>query len=575
MPGVGGAVTPGRSAIEAWDTEHLQSAAKSWTDTATLWEQSFETVHRGALRPGGTEWTGEGADAAGERTFRDLVTVCGAADHLHSAAGVARRGADRLDYLKRMAVLAIDDAEAAGFTVGENLSLTDTRVFPVGPALQARQAQAEALAGEIHTRAAALGLADREVAASIGAALSPLSEVRFAEAPQSGGGFAPLDNKQSPADKPATDDPNHFRDEWNSLSDSEKQQRYDQDHSIGNHGGMPFTERDVYNRQHLDELQQQSDAEIARLRAEHPDWADGRNLPPWRHPSDEALEWKAKWDAANHLRDGYNAVENSLNSSDGVPRYLSFIDDKGHAAVSIGNPDTAKRTATFVPGTGQDMATFDGSFQKSLKMYRAALDADPALAKSDVAVTTWMGYDRPMDLVQAASPDRAVNGGAALDAYLNGMHASHVGPAAIDTVIGHSYGSTLVGGAATGGNHLAADNVIAVGSPGMLAQHASDLSLDSGAHVFASRAENDVIGVVTYATLGPDPMARQFGGIPFEAAPGPVAAPLGLPAPLASALGIPSVAAHSSYWDPGNPALANMGRIIAGQLSVTPPTFTP
>jgi hypothetical protein len=202
---------------------------------------------------------------------------------------------------------------------------------------------------------------------------------------------------------------------------------------------------------------------------------------------------------------------------------------------------------------------------KSELMFDAALDADLSLSKTDVAVTTWMGYDRPMDLLQAASPDRAINGGAALATYLDGMHASHVGPAAIDTVIGHSYGSTLVGGAATGGNHLAADNVIAVGSPGMLAQHASDLSLETGAHVFASRAENDVIGVVTYATLGPDPMARQFGGIPFEAAPGPASSPLGLP----------SVAAHSSYWDEGKPALINMGRIIAGQLTVTPPTFTP
>jgi hypothetical protein len=119
---------------------------------------------------------------------------------------------------------------------------------------------------------------------------------------------------------------------------------------------------------------------------------------------------------------------------------------------------------------------------KSELMFDAALDADLSLSKTDVAVTTWMGYDRPMDLLQAASPDRAINGGAALATYLDGMHASHVGPAAIDTVIGHSYGSTLVGGAATGGNHLAADNVIAVGSSGMLAQYASDLSLETGAH---------------------------------------------------------------------------------------------
>ena len=98
----------------------------------------------------------------------------------------------------------------------------------------------------------------------------------------------------------------------------------------------------------------------------------------------------------------------------------------------------------------------------------------------------------------------------------------------------------------------------------MLADQASDLSLTPGAHVFATRAENDIIGIATYATLGPDPMSRGFGGIPFEAAPGP-----------AGPLGSPTIDAHSSYWSAGNPALDNMGHIIAGQTDVTPPTFTP
>jgi len=39
--------------------------------------------------------------------------------------------------------------------------------------------------------------------------------------------------------------------------------------------------------------------------------------------------------------------------------------------------------------------------------------------------------------------------------------------------------------------------------------------------------------------------------------------------------GLPSVEAHSSYWDPGNPALTNMGRVIVGRTDITPPTFTP
>lgn len=38
----------------------------------------------------------------------------------------------------------------------------------------------------------------------------------------------------------------------------------------------------------------------------------------------------------------------------------------------------------------------------------------------------------------------------------------------------------------------------------MLADHAKDLNLAPGANVFSTRAQNDIIGVVTYATLGPD-----------------------------------------------------------------------
>ena len=83
---------------------------------------------------------------------------------------------------------------------------------------------------------------------------------------------------------------------------------------------------------------------------------------------------------------------------------LGFIDDQGHAAVSVGNPDTAGRNAILVPGTGQDMAAFQGSNGKSEAMFRAALLADPTLSANDVAVTTWMGYDRPMDLYEAAFP---------------------------------------------------------------------------------------------------------------------------------------------------------------------------
>ncbi|MBP3084544.1 alpha/beta hydrolase [Mycolicibacterium fortuitum] len=260
---------------------------------------------------------------------------------------------------------------------------------------------------------------------------------------------------------------------------------------------------------------------------------------------------------SRHALDGYNAVQGALDKNDGVQRYLGYLDDHGHASVSIGDPDKATRSAIFVPGTGQDMATFDGSDNKSLKMYQATLAAAPTLGPNDVSVTTWMGYDRPMDLIEAADPEYAANGGSALDTFLDGTHASHDGPPAIDTVIGHSYGSTLVGGAATGGGHLAAENVIAVGSPGMLISHASDLNLEANANVHSITARNDIIHAATGMTLGADPFATDFGATRLEAYPGPTWGP-----------GLPSVPAHSSYWDPGNPALENMGAIIAGR----PPT---
>jgi hypothetical protein len=174
---------PTLSAIEGWDTEHLESAARAWNATAQHWEDTFDAVHRGSLNPGGTVWEGEGAVAAQHRTFADLVKVRGLSDHLYEAAEIARRGADRLDYLQRAALDAVDEARRAGFDVGEDLSVSDRSLVPLGPAFAARQAQAQALAADIRIRAAALSAADHEVAANITAATAPLSEVAFQEEP--------------------------------------------------------------------------------------------------------------------------------------------------------------------------------------------------------------------------------------------------------------------------------------------------------------------------------------------------------------------------------------------------------
>ena len=292
----------------------------------------------------------------------------------------------------------------------------------------------------------------------------------------------PHDNRPSiqvSLSEPLPEDPNTFNELWNRLTPEEKDWLYSQDHTIGNHAGMPWEPtdhlgKDHYNRLHLRELEQHAEADVDRMQHSLDEMTAGRNV------DDGALyALQSQLAAARRNLAGYQAVQADLDRTDGVSRFLGFLDDSGHGAVAIGNPDYAKRIGIFVPGTGQDLARLPFSDARAVAMYNAARAADKTLGAKDVSITTWMGYDRPMDLSQAAFPDPARAGAGGLDAFESGLRASHVGPPSIDTVIGHSYGSTLVGAAASGGHHLDADNVIAVGSPGMLVDHVGGLSLRS------------------------------------------------------------------------------------------------
>ncbi|UQX10835.1 alpha/beta hydrolase [Candidatus Mycobacterium methanotrophicum] len=359
---------------------------------------------------------------------------------------------------------------------------------------------------------------------------------------------------------PLPDEPKQFNALWQRLTPEEKDWLYSRNHDIGNRAGMPWDPtdhlgKDHYNRLHLQELRQQAKADVDRMQHCVDEMLAGHNV------DDGALyALQSQLAAARRRLQGYQAVLADLDRSDGLSRYLGYLDDTGHVAVAIGNPDYAKRNGIFVPGTGQDPARLPFSDARAAAMYNAARGADKALGPHDVSITTWMGYDRPMTLSHAAFPDPARTGAGRLEAFESGLRASHIGPPSIDTVIGHSYGSTLVGAAASGGHHLAADNVIAVGSPGMLVDRAGGLSLAPGAHVYAIRAANDIIGVsgvVTEWTLGPDPTAPNFGARSLAADPGP-----------AGLAWLPSIDPHSSYWDQQNIALANMGAVIA---AVAPP----
>ncbi|MGJ6122334.1 alpha/beta hydrolase [Mycolicibacterium sp. Y3] len=546
--------------IDRWDAGDVREVFHATRSRA---EAAFEAANGIASLPAFGTWGGTASDAAKtaiEATRKDLDA------HGNEALAVARaasKAAEDIEQVKNDLAALRAEAESLGMAID---SATSTVVAGPGAAgappmeIELKREQLQPKLDAILAEAAAADAALTQ-AISMATGDTPIPDSPHENRPEI----------QDALNKPLPEDPQQFHDLWEQLTPEEKDWLYSQDHSIGNHPGMPFADKNQYNQRHLGELTNQAQRSVDALRNEHPGWAAGQVPNPKGNAAvyRQWQEWKKQWDSATHSLGEYQQVHKALESPDGLPRYLGVLDDQGHAAVSINNPDTATRNATFVPGTGQDLSRLEFSTSKSEQMLQAALRADPSLKASDVSVTTWMGYDRPMNvLTDAPSTSYAHNGAQALDSFQAGMRASHddgaaAGPS-VNTVIGHSYGSTLVGAAGLDGHHLDANNVVAVGSPGVLAAHASDLSLADGAHVFATRAENDVIGIATYATLGPDPMSAGFGGIPFEAAPGP-----------AGPFGSPTVDAHSSYWSAGNPALDNLGRIIAGQTNVTPPRFTP
>ncbi|GAA2528217.1 alpha/beta hydrolase [Winogradskya humida] len=256
-------------------------------------------------------------------------------------------------------------------------------------------------------------------------------------------------------------------------------------------------------------------------------------------------------------------LERSEQGPDTNRYFLLTIDPTGdgQAAVSIGNPDTADRTAVLVPGVGTELDDIRGLINRSADIKTAAGILKP---DEQVAVIGWLGYDTPSlntDIVSAATGDKSRAGAVALDGFVNGLHATHdgTGPAHI-TAIGHSYGSTVLGEAASHGDGLAVDDIVAVGSPGMRVTNASEFNVPTD-HVwagaaaddnFVARPENtaakisfwgDDIGELANEHIhGPGPHYPEFGG---------------------NVLTI-DTHGHSGYWNANSTSLRNQAAIVVG-----------
>jgi hypothetical protein len=318
------------------------------------------------------------------------------------------------------------------------------------------------------------------------------------------------------------DDPKQFAQVWSSLTPEQKDAEYQHNPYIGNHNGMPAVDRDHYNRLTLaTELNgaQAAAAQADELKAQHPDWAQGRSIPPPNEPEaifDDRLAyeaWQRQYDAARngakYLPD-LQAVDKAVKMS--PDRKLMLLDTKtgkqARAAIAVGDPDTSTHVSVTAPGLNTTVHGAIGSMSDEATRLRSEalrqLSLAPGHEHDTVSAIAWVGYDPPQvpgfdDLGKSLAggwgvshDDIARAGAHDLAGFYDGIQAAHHGGPADLTAIGHSYGSLTTGLALQEPGDHGVSRALFYGSPGIEASTPQQLHLQPG-HVFTMETPDDPI----------------------------------------------------------------------------------
>jgi hypothetical protein len=218
----------------------------------------------------------------------------------------------------------------------------------------------------------------------------------------------------------------------------------------------------------------------------------------------------------------------------------------GRAIVVFGDLATATHVAVYVPGSGTDLrhlATKDRPWRRTLGAARSLAEESNRLRPAEpTAVVAWLGYDAPADILESASDDLAEHGAPELVRYVHSLRA----PGRHLTVVGHSYGTVVAALASRDAAADSVDDLVALGSPGMHADHAADLG--THARVWVGLAEHDWIRRIPNMRIGhyghgAEPADPDFG---------------------ARILPTRDTAGHDGYLAPGTDSLRAVAEVVTG-----------
>lgn len=577
----------------------VRASADAIRQTGAGVDETAEGWHRARSRSE-SAWEGQAAEGFRDSAGRNGKDADALAELFTRMAGAMTVFADDLTTVRARMEQAKQAAHEGNLTVlpnaiqppaapptgppaplQERASATDsaahsqaTADFQAAQALHSRQqaafAEAQAIVAEARQieQAAHAKLTDALNAASNGlgaltqsgawgtAAATPTSPAAAALA----GAAAALENHSANAtrgmfEKAAAGGPAAVSAAWSSMSTAQRGElssTYPQ--MVGSTNGVPAVARDHANRSILGAQRQ---ALVQKIREAEQTSAATRLSPQL------SGQKRAEADGLRETLHGLDNLDAELQHGD---KYLLGIDstaaDRGHVIVANGNPDTADHVLTYVPGTTSDLGNAVGDIQRNEALMHRAHELDPGQRTSAIM---WGGYDSPPNLADASSNSYAEHGEHPLSQFQEGLRTTHEGPPSHNTVLGHSYGTTVVGEAGRDYG-LHANDVAFIGSPGVGVDHANQLGV-SPDHVYSGTAGQDPIDTYTpsgnliddgnHAFFG-GPDMHWFGRNPSD--------------PTFGAHTIPTSpdGVHTDYWN-HRQSLDGMAKIAVGQTGSSAP----
>lgn len=485
-------------------------------------------------------WEGEAADASAKR-----------ANRITGATEASKAKLERAQGAVTAAAAAYRSTLAAA-----NQAITRWRGRP--PAMDAAEERALAInvGGELTNIRT-----DYEQA--LHASLRPLEDLApvFEAAAGPVSGLTAAAGATSPAASipPPGTDPVEVKRWWDSMSEAERDQLLAENfQQLGQLRGLPADVLDTANRRRIDDDRLRYGAERDQLDAQIRERAaelglDPENEDKLRQEDPSLSDLIDRRNEAARRQHNAQIAYQEINSEPVVKHGDAYVmhyspdgpgGKQGTLAIAFGNPDTADNLAVVVPGTG---TRIDSGFPSG-----SAIDLHAQMNESDPngknATIAWLGYDAPDEILgwDVTQDDQAREGAGPLVDDVNGYRATN--PDAHVTVIGHSYGSTLVGHA--GLNGLAADDIAFIGSPGVGASDAGQLSAGEG-HVWAGATEHDP---VVQATGGSHFTSDGSSTGPYDSSFGANRFATGNEGHIGGA--------HSDYYE--GESLDNLGRIATG-----------